>query len=113
MSVSALVDQILQKYYSEEQIEKNKNNKFSFDICPADRRALGSFIISLRDYFKNENDHNAFKEIISLLGGIITHDWSDSNSFCVGFKNDDIDKEILSKLFMIEAFESDLLLHYC
>jgi hypothetical protein len=69
MSVSALVDHILEKYYSEEQIEKNKNNKFSFNICPADQRRLGSFFISLRHDFKNENDYNAFKEIIQLLGG--------------------------------------------
>ena len=101
-----MIDQILRKYYSDELIESNKNYEFSFRIDPDDQRVMESYSIILRDEFKSDNDHKAFKEIIEILGGKITSTHSFINSFGVRFENDDLDKENLNKIFMIEYFNS-------
>ena len=102
-----MIGQILQKYYSDELIESNKNYKFGFGIAPDDQRIMGSYIVLLRDEFRSDNDHKAFKEIIKLLGGRITSTFSFMNSFEVRFENDDLDKENLNKIFMINHFGSN------
>ena len=102
-----MIDQILRKYYSDELIESNKNYEFAFYIAPDDRRVMGSYLVRLRDKFRSDNDHKAFKEIIEILGGKITSDFSFINSFGVRFENDHLDKENLNKIFMIKYFQSN------
>ena len=92
------IDQILEKYYSKERIEENKNYVLKYYIAPAYKRVPGEYLIELRDDYKHENDKNAFKQMIEIFDAKISQAYI--AWYSVKFKNDDLDKENLNKLFL-------------
>ena len=67
-------------------------------------------MITLREEYSNDNDQNALKEILGLVGGNITYTIKSKSYYIwVDFENDYLDKENLNKCFMIQYFSPE---HY-
>jgi hypothetical protein len=94
----------LLKYYSTIQLEDSKNNRVIYKIHA--ENPSGTYLIGLKPEFSAKNDHEALKEILSILDGVVLSFDDSNNVYEVRFKSKYLDIFNLNKVISIKYVES-------